>query len=365
MKKVTYIVSVIILIIAALGCSTTANFTSHPADAGINENIKHIYALPETVVKVSVEAERTVTIPGPYHMYAEDLLGIVDIPHEKKVEWRISSIHLETYQKADGDHFYVIQSKSDIAVPSALEKMASKDMVVMPENMAFSSPKSGVEPDESNYIYDNVSSKPMVGEETDTLYKTLYKDSVFVKIPVYRTIMSQMTEEEKATEASHYIFNLRQSLFELFTGEMDFYPDGHAAEVIASEFRTLEQEYLNLFTGVEFTQNFQRSFTFIPDEGNKLKRAILFRFSADEGFHNADGITGRPVFIDVVKTGETEKIESVYQNKVGNPAENVIYYRIPDEAIVTILKDTREIYKSRVPVSQFGAVMPYSVRADH
>jgi len=66
-----------------------------------------------------------------------------------------------------------------------------------------------------------------------------------------------------------------------------------------------------------------------------------------------------------VETGETEKIESVYQNKVGNPAENVIYYRIPDEAIVTILKDTREIYKSRVPVSQFGAVMPYSVRADH
>src|SRR6056297_2076979 len=57
-----------------------------------------IYALPQTTLRVTVEATEYRTIPGPYYRFAEKYLGVTDVPDSEEVSWGITNIDIDSYE---------------------------------------------------------------------------------------------------------------------------------------------------------------------------------------------------------------------------------------------------------------------------
>ena len=92
------------------GCSVSKNFyVANVQDLTQMDKSAFIYALPRTVVTTEVTAIRHVTIPGPYHEYADEFLGIKDVPHEKKVFWTIDHATLDSHVEVDPDYYYSVK----------------------------------------------------------------------------------------------------------------------------------------------------------------------------------------------------------------------------------------------------------------
>ena len=51
-----------------------------------------LYSLPQTVLDVTVEADETEIMPGPYRQYAAKYLGIQDVPSKPEYSWTLTRV---------------------------------------------------------------------------------------------------------------------------------------------------------------------------------------------------------------------------------------------------------------------------------
>lgn len=307
----------------------------------------YFYSLPRTVVKAEVTIQRSITIPGPYAEFAAQYLGIEPVPMEKEVLWSITGASVRAFSESDPDKLYFLATTADLSKLSGFISLGREGLILAPDAGSgdVSSPASSLRhfPDDSLW-YTNLSAKSFYAETTDTLYKTVFQDSMFVKIPVLKKQVQQKTFEEKANEAASLILKIRKKKIQLVTGKIASMNQGPALEVALKELDKLEQEYLALFIGRHFADLQTIRAWFIPSlQGQEM---TLFRFSANLGVLPGDSQKGTPVTI----TLKPEHSPDAF----GNNADNVVYYRVPENALVQINWNERNIASARIPVYQLG-----------
>ena len=326
------------------------------------ENNSCIYALPRTVLYLTVKATNTLVIPGPFHEYAEKYLGIKNVPDSSTSEWVITNIDIGSYNEADPDYYYSVSREKTKAPDKMVRRLAGDSLVLLPDNMfqrhIFYRRGNTFK---DSIFYTDLSVKRNIDIKTDTSYREVFRDSVYIKIPVFSKRLVNKSLQEKAEEAANFIIKLRKRRFKLLSGQYDNMPDGNALAAAVEELNNLEDEYLALFTGRKLTESHMRTMYYIPGNTRKESQEILFRFSGDEGFIDNNDVKGKPVIINITDLDRGIGIRHMDNVDQTVARENTYWIRLPDMANIRLIFEKIVIAEADIPVFQFGSLVPYYV----
>jgi len=367
MKKINWSILIMLPLLIA-GCKTSSIITVKKlSDVSELQEKSLIYALPQTTLKVDVTLNRTVFVPGPYSRFADELLGIQNVPVKKNIKWDISDADITSFEDTDPSQYYMVSFKKGVTDLGSLLTLSREGFVF---NIADARNFNRVfnifttETPDEHITYTDVTTQSNFTVKKDTLYKTVLQDSSFIKIPVFRDVINKKSPEDKALEAANFILDLRKQRYNLLTADYDLYPQGAAMQATLNEMNRLEQEYLSLFTGKRIRNTYHYSVEFIPDPDNQVKRTVLFRFSDNNGILPVSDKTGKPVMLEITKKDKTVPLDQykVWQDNRRNT--NILYYRVPDKARVKITDGEQTYAEMEFPVDQYGSVLSMPVNLE-
>lgn len=328
----------------------------------LNDNAA-VYALPKTILNITVEARRATVIPGPFHEYADKYLSIQNVADRKTTGWEISDIQINIYQEADPEYFFTLGNTRFKNANQILSGLAEDSLILFPgrffKKHSFSEPDTSYE---NKIYYTDLSVNRNFYLSNDTTYKNVFRDSVYVNIPVINQQLLRKTPEEKAEEAANYVIKIRKRKFKLISGQYDYMPEGEALAVAVKELEKLEDEYLSLFTGGKYVDNYKKTFQYIPDNTREISKEVLFRFSGTEGFIDAREARGKPVIIEIKDLNRTMYFEEINIPETEILTGNYVLVRLPDLADIRILIGNKVLNESKVPVFQYGSIVPFSFK---
>jgi uncharacterized protein YktA (UPF0223 family) len=317
---------------------------------------RFIYSLPQTVLEVKMEFEKTIYLPGPYRHYAEKYLGISKYIKEENTLWDITGVQVSQFSEPDPLKYFSVNILKGSFDASKYFDLASQGFVIDPLTALSSNSDLPVINQPEMPAVLEFSMKRSHKEKTDTLYKTVITDSSFVKIPILRKQKEAKTIEQKAEEAANLIIKIRKRRLKLVTGEYALFPEGKALEIAIEELNKTEQEYISLFTGKTYTESYSRSFFIVPS-GNEEK-TVFMNFSESKGIVLKESTDGKAVSIEV-KPNESF---SFGLSGIEQTQNNTLYYRIPATCSVLVTKADRLLYEGRISVFQAGSLFPLPVK---
>jgi len=319
-----------------------------------------VYALPMTVFRINAEFEKTIDKPGPYAKFAKEMLGLENVISTEKESWKIKSITIETSEEIDPSEYYVIESKTIVQSNALALKRAGLILDLNPmkydtEQRVISSSSM---PDK-NLSYTDMGSDEYFTSRSDTAYRMVKLDTMFIRIPYLIERKQQLTQEQLAERAAKTLLELREGKNMILTGEANVYPQSNAA---IDEINRMEKEYLALFAGKSASETKVMHYTFIPDKENTGKPVEIFRFSSSGGSSGISSKSGLPVVIEVEPVGKTKDITYVAKpvSKKEEDASIIsdkLYYRTPEVAIIRIKYGNETLFETRRLVYQLGQTM--------
>lgn len=298
---------------------------------GIIENATTVsYALPRTVLSVTVTAQKESVRTGPYARYAQKYLGIM-APLSDKDTYSITDAAINYYEEADPSAVYVMDNSGKAVEP--VFEFTEEGLVAFPQGWK-SRPRAYAMEESSSY-------SPI---------SHTYLDTAFVKVPINRTSSVDRGAEAMAQQAAETIFLLRKRRMELVTGDAGENVFGAGLAAAIEELDRMENEYLALFLGKQFTETIVKTFDVIPEAGKSS--AIVCRFSEATGLHSATDLAAEPVAVTLTPEKKTESL-AVKRNT--RDTKGLATYRIADMVQCKIMNGRTEIASARVPIYQMGA----------
>ncbi|MGA1976481.1 MAG: DUF4831 family protein [Bacteroidales bacterium] len=316
-----------------------------------------VYALPRSVFTVKVTLERRIEIPGPYAAYAGDFLGLKNVIDKKAERWSLRSISVNSHEEADPSEYYIINAR-DVFITNVLSMKKEGLILDLNPGSDFRNEavETGKETNFNQFVPDDLGSDEYVEIQSDTVFRRVRVDSVFIRIPYVVEKKKPLTTEQIAERAAKRLLELRDGKIMILTGEANVFPQSDAS---INEINRLQKEYTELFTGRTFTESRLFSYDFIPEKENSGKPVTLFMLSDSAGPMEAGSGIGKPVRIEVLPEQKTKDITiiSAGEQSKGNSTNDKLFYRIPDLAVIRISLDGKTLYSSRRLVYQMGEVM--------
>ncbi len=317
-----------------------------------------VYVLPRTSVRVSLQITRTIEKKGPFYDYREKYLGIDEGVAADLVSWSISDIRIGTHAEVDPDEYYVVQSTGDLH--SGYLKLSRAGLVLTAEQdladeLGTTQPvvRTPAEP----VFYQDMSVSPPNEVTTEWSYKIQETDSGFVRVPYSFEKVNWKSEEEKASEAAELIQKIRKRRLRLVTGQKDFYPEGTALETALAEMKRLEENYLALFLGKTYTEQFVVDYDVVPTMTSIQTATILCRFSEEHGLVDQADRTGVPVALDIRPESLTPPLKQFSPEHTLPEEESAgafLVYRVPDIATIRVTTGKEVLAARRALVYQLG-----------
>ena len=354
--KTSEIVKFYALIFIVLLTSCKTSFYTQKNSPEDNPENGIIYVLPKSKLIITAEITKEIKEKGIFADYTHLYFNTKNAVLRNSTKFYISDISVKTIPVIDSSQIYRIISPKNI---NPLLLNLSKGNFISGINL--SDIQAGKVNTEQNKIqnqntktdisdYADISLHSVREVRYDTIYKEVLKDSVMIKIPVIRKKEVYKSKAKQAKEIAEIIFNLRDDKYALLTGENDGnnFPDGEALKQMLSKLSELERNYMSLFTGREIKIKKNYQFEFIPDNKSGNKSNILFYFSEKKGI--TKDTTDTPVVLNLYDLKpQISKPELQEKNKG-------IIYRIPGKAEISILLNTKNLYKTELEIPQLGSL---------
>jgi len=340
----------------ATSCSTGLKFmTTKAGNEPSGYKQQYVYALPRTVMLVSVEVEKKTWIPGPYQAWAEYLLGLSDVINEPGYSYSISSVHVEPYSEPDPDQYYTINVQEGILNPDLL-KLTKKGYILDASGTYLN--EAGLKHEISDGPdFSDIVITANLTEVTDTLYKTVITDTSFIKVPVLLKQKEVKTLEQKAEEAADLIMEIRENRYQMMSVDYDLIPDGKTLEVIVRELTKMEKDYIALFTGKMYSENFVKRYLLIPDEGVGSQDIPFAWFSATGGLRDAASDGSKNMVLRINNQNTDQAVSLIKPSEEEEENSNRLWYRAPGIAEVSVLLKDYKLYEARMSVWQEGKLL--------
>ena len=344
------------------GCAVSEKTTAevYPLDStqSVSSRDGLVYGLAETQVTFHIQAVRKERIPGPYHEYGEKFLGLAGIPHSRQVSWHMTDIRIKPEQQLDYDHLYQVEPRGKFALN--WDAFARNGFIIpfdtrepAPEKTDFYE----MEGPRKEVLYEDLSPRRFVGQETKTVYERVWRDSIYARVPREKTETVQKSMQQKAREAASFIFMIREKRFELIAGMGDYYPEGAALQAAIDEMARLEENYLSLFKGKTFTDTLEYTLHTTPDQVNLEDPEMLFRFSSSKGVMSADSNDGAPVWLEMGLEQDPQKAVDALETQTQTDNSSLFYYRLPVESLVTLKYGDQVIARKFLDIGQYGSIL--------
>lgn len=328
MKIYAMILAMLMVIPAAAQRKTRTDTPVIPSVAG-----GVAYSLPRTGIRVMVKARQTTFAPGPYAVYAEQLLGIRDVRTQAQTIWDMEDIRFETFAEPDPAHTYRATGGAAF-------------LQLTPTGIL-----SGI-----NSTSDQ---KPCLGAVSNSFATAARAQELkFHNLIDNPSFSGRTSADQRAVQAANRILRARSVRFDIVSGQLDeFHPDGEAYEESLNELRRTEEELLSLFVGKSVTETYTFSFDYLPQ--TSVRGEVIFRFDENRGFLPKTDLSGKPVMIDVDRDeAYAARLAALRGDQAFAPGISGVYYRQPGMADIRISRELTLIGTGRAAVAQFGEVLP-------
>ena len=330
------------------------------------------YALPENYFEVKVKVQKETLYKGPLAEYAGVVTGIPFTVKENKVQYKILSIAVKVYARADKNQLYKLQKTGKQHyfkfLQSGLLNMECKgeieefwemgEIVEIGEVGEIGKFSSNYRQNENVNRF-SIYSADAVMERYDTTYIYEEIDSVLVRVPnVTRSLVIKPTKRQ-AEDAMEKLEKIRETRWQLISGENEV--DYSQLSVMLAELQKMENDYLTLFSGMLESEEVEYTFIVCPTQKMDIFSIPLFRFST------ADGITEKEIgtvsyslnFKSLDSQKELiEKIKSNTEKKKIDDSGKTVYYRQPQIYSVVLLENGKQSQAfGEYPVAQLGEVL--------
>lgn len=297
-----------------------------------------LYALPKTVIRVSVDADLIVRKAGPFYRFSQKYFNMSDVVKEDAVLWQIAGVSLQSVGQPDDSQVYKIVTDGYGAAP--LVNLTADGILA---GINLTSPAEG---------------SPSLANVLNLAAPQVHFDDV----PMVEEVMTKTSSAAMAEEAALAIFKLRKKRLDLLGGESARSAmDGPALQASLDEIARLEAAYLSLFKGSEKRVRITRYYDFIADQASPANN-VLFRFSTQNGFVDRMDVSGTPVYIEVNRL-ETKKLSELPVGAKRTQEVNGLRYVLPGRVMVKLVDRNIPLLEQEMLLAQFGqlATLPVSL----
>lgn len=319
--------------------------------AGAERNGSIVYGLPRTVFNVEVQMERIIEKPGPYALYAEDLLGLSSVIKAENESWSIEGVTVKSHDEVDPSEYYVISSTSLFQTNVLSLKKEGLILDLNPSSFAENDKPGGNVESESVLIRSaDLGSDEYFLVQRDTAYKRMNVDSSFVRIPYIVEKKRKLPVDQLAEKAAKRLMELRDGKHLILTGEATVFPQSNAA---IDEINKMEKSYTELFTGKTFKESFTFTYEVIPQKSMLGKPEVIFQFSDKTGPSKTGG---KPVTMEFTPEKKTNGLAVAGKAKQDTKYDK-LFYRAPDVVGIKVLYGSEKLLEARKLIYQFGEVV--------
>lgn len=321
------------------------------------------FALPRTVVKITVTLREVETLRGPYAEYAQQLMGISGPVMQNTKEFDLADIRFETLAEPDPEHFYFMEVDEKTTKDERnISLSVTANGILRAVNSLSGSREQRIQQEEYKMLTDprlfDFSASASLYRKVDTVIRVVTVDTATVRKRFFNTTFEEKPTEVKAREAADMVSRLRESRFNLLTGYQETSFSRETIEYMNKNLQKMEDEYISLFRGVRAERLLSFTYYMVPDE-NKLNQVVC-RISKEAGILEPGDSKGREVVLVARRSGVVAKTPA-WAPKPAETKATVIPYRIPDMVQLSV-RFTGKTYDERyLPLPQFGIVsqMPF------
>jgi hypothetical protein len=348
----------VILILLPLLISCTGiqkvKVTKVDATSGATSNA-FVYSLPQTTIVIDLEIQKKHFVHGPYSAYARDLLGIEGALPEDEEYWVLSGCTMNAFKEPDPEQSYTISCKKNNYIQGSLFYLSSKGLIFDPLVLSSSSYLASTDTFSARYNapFNDLSPKGYMGEKVETYYKTVFKDSAFVSVPLQKKQLIAKTEEQRASETAQEIYKIRKRRIKMVSSQYTFVPDGKALEICLKELDILEREYLSLFVGKTIVDTFHYRYFMTPLTDRSTWQKPLCRFSEATGLSTYESNKGHKISLSVAPDND---IMNIAGTESKDKSTDQIYYRQGEPCNVLIKQDEKVLFQQRIIIDQLGSL---------
>lgn len=324
------------------------------------------YSLPRTVVKIEVTIDKIENYKGPYADYALRFLGLKNVVPANSIEYKIGEISITTSAEPDPDQYYFIElgekiSKGEKAGILSLTDAGvilgtlQDDLTTTDAGTVTSTPNIEGERDVFGDLF-KYSADVSVFEKVDTIIRKFNIDTMTVERQYYKRTMVEKSPEQKAKEAADFISKIKDNRFNLISGYQEVNYNRETLEYMDTQLKTMEREYLKLFTGVSVHKTLVFSYKYIPIPNQINTEIPIFKFLKTKGIVDLDEPGGKVVTIKIQRVGNTTSVANYLRKAEKETKIQGFSYRIPEVALVTVKLDENTQKETQCLVNQLGVV---------
>lgn len=295
-------------------------------DATAETSYGVIYTLPRTEIEVQATILEQIYQPGIFHAYAEKYIGQKASGQSSK-HYKILDLRVKEVGVPDSTKRYVV----------TFDKKTVAPFVKLTEQNILHSINSG----------EGLCPEPIVKE-----FKILVADTKLPSLPrEYALASSQFKQAEVA--AAH-LYELREHLMSLVTGDVENMPkDGAAMKLVLERLQTEERRTMRLFYGDTLQRTLTHTVRIAPDSTDIVNK-VLFRFSEDWGIVKENDLSGDPVLLDMKIVERAPELSDKELKKL-HKVEGIMY-NIPGRAEVQVSFLGKELAKEKISLTQVGGM---------
>jgi uncharacterized lipoprotein YehR (DUF1307 family) len=327
------------------------------------------YSLPKTMISVEVTVDKINKVKGPYSDYAAKYLGISNVISENSVSYSLANVKINSYSVPDPAQYYFVELPKCGHRKNAVMMQLSESGIINSIN-APAETKPNSEANSAIETTDALNEPPSLtflssnlAETFDTSIVQVYLDTSFLTKKVIKRVTVEKTEEQKAKEASDLLMKIRGEKFNMIRGFAEVNYSKESIEYMTQQLDKLENEYLNLFTGITVKHQQKYYFVFNPSYTENTVSTPLFRFSAKEGILDTTNNHGDNVYLSIQRSGNTKVVADFEKAKTDTKKKkHGYYYRIPEYATVSIVCNDKIKAESNLLIDQYGAVSELPIK---
>lgn len=326
MKKV--ILSGIYLFLAMGIIAQTAVMNVKSSEAMKDDPVAS-YFLPRTILKIEVEATKTVRKAGPYAAEARRYLGVPAQIQQNEEIWTISKIRVRQESEPDaGNQYKVYASINSNAALLTLTETGILKGINLPASFSLdANDKQSSEREEKEV--ENPAALSFISN-------FIVKDDDSEKKPNAAVIFDQINA-------------LRDTRLHILSQSNDVLQDGSAVEAYLREIDKREAELTALFHGKERKEIVKKTFTVYPDK--ETKDQTIFYFSEKQGFSDS----GDAIQMMLKKRNMGDKTIFPEKGKIG------FVYRIPALVDIEITGNETVFWTGKISVAQLGRLAYFPI----
>ena len=282
------------------------------------------YMLPQSVLNIEATVTKTQYIPGEFAKYANRYLRLDNVSSTPSEYYELTKVDVVPIGIPNSEQTYFIKMKDKTVAPLV---ELTQEGIIKTINM----PRSAV----SN----NTSSTPVIINNTRTINP---RDFLTEEI-----LMANSTAK-MAELVAREIYSIRESKNALIRGQADFMPqDGNQMKMMIDELNAQEASLMSMFIGTNINEAQVYSIKVMPRD---IEKEVVFRFSKKLGLVPNNDLGGEPIYISIKDLKSVALPEDNGKKKVDG-----IAYNVPGKALVVLNKGNQTIFKSEIPLSQFGS----------